>query len=567
MKIVVYAICKNEAQFVSRWIKSMSEADQIVVLDTGSTDDTVQRLRTLGAQVTVETICPWRFDVARNRSLELVDPDADICVCTDLDEVFHPGWRKALESAWIPGTTQATYRYTWSFRPDGGEGVVFWYEKIHARHGYRWVHPVHEVLEWMGPGQPGLKVSAEGVQLDHHPDPKKSRAQYLPLLELAVAEAPQDDRSVHYLGREYLFHSRWDDCIRTLTQHLTMPSATWADERAASMRFIAQSYEHKGTARGGASLVPAGSGGSSPSAGTLGGAGPAALHPGGVGWGTLLYPKSAGHCGTSPHLHLRSSGLGSSALRPALPGLLPHRPTSAGPGGCPGGSRSGAPGRAAPGQREAAGVSVLNLYAGPKRWYTLQEQGGIPMALRLATPMDAPALVGIYGQYIHTPITFEYELPSPREFQDRITHTLEDYPYLVWEENGTPVGYAYAHRFKERAAYQWGAELSVYVARATPSQKVGRRLYGALMELLAIQGVRTVYGIVTVPNEKSEGLHRSMGFQDAGICRNTGYVDGAWRDVQTFEKAIGPYDLEPVPITPFPQLSTELVQRALAKWQ
>ena len=127
MKIVVYAICKNEAQFVSRWIKSMSEADQIVVLDTGSTDDTVQRLRTLGAQVTVETICPWRFDVARNRSLELVDPDADICVCTDLDEVFHPGWRKALESAWIPGTTQATYRYTWSFRPDGGEGVVFWY--------------------------------------------------------------------------------------------------------------------------------------------------------------------------------------------------------------------------------------------------------------------------------------------------------------------------------------------------------------------------------------------------------------------------------------------------------
>ena len=129
------------------------------------------------------------------------------------------------------------------------------------------------------------------------------------------------------------------------------------------------------------------------------------------------------------------------------------------------------------------------------------------------------------------------------------------------------MGYAYAHRFKERAAYQWGAELSVYVAQGHTSQKVGRKLYGALMELLAIQGVRTVYGIVTVPNEKSEGLHRSMGFQDAGICRNTGYVDGAWRDVQTFEKAIGPYDLEPVPITPFPQLSPELVQRVLAKWQ
>ena len=68
--------------------------------------------------------------------------------------------------------------------------------------------------------------------------------------------------------------------------------------------------------------------------------------------------------------------------------------------------------------------------------------------LRLAAPQDASALVSIYGQYIHTPITFEYQLPSPQEFQDRITHTLEGYPYLIWEENGIPVGSAYAHRFK-----------------------------------------------------------------------------------------------------------------------
>ena len=186
--------------------------------------------------------------------------------------------------------------------------------------------------------------------------------------------------------------------------------------------------------------------------------------------------------------------------------------------------------------------------------------------LRLATPQDASALVGIYGQYIHTPITFEYQLPSPQEFQDRITHTLEGYPYLIWEENGVPVGYAYAHRLQRAGRLSVGAELSVYVAQGHTSHGVGRKLYGALMELLAIQGVRTVYGIVTVPNEKSEGLHRSMGFQDAGICRNTGYVDGAWRDVQTFEKAIAPYDLDPVPITPFPQLSLELVQSILEKW-
>ena len=246
LKIVVYAIAKNEAQFVRRWMESMSEADEIVVLDTGSTDETPDLLRELGAKVTSETITPWRFDTARNRSLELVDEDADICVCTDLDEVFHPGWRALLEKAWRPGYSQAVYRYTWNFRPDGSEGVVFWYEKIHTRQGFRWTHPVHEVLTWVGKGKPGPRVTVEGIQLDHLADPTKSRAQYLGLLELSVKEAPDDDRNVHYLGREYFFYRRWDDCIRTLKRHLSMPSATWKDERAASMRYIAKCYIHKG---------------------------------------------------------------------------------------------------------------------------------------------------------------------------------------------------------------------------------------------------------------------------------------------------------------------------------
>ena len=245
-QVCVYAICKNEEQFVDRWMDSMSEADRVVVLDTGSTDATVEKLRARGAEVTVEVISPWRFDAARNRSMELVPETADICVCTDLDEVLRPGWRSALEEAWVPGAGQATYRYTWSSNPDGSEGVVFWYEKIHARRGYRWVHPVHEVLAWTGEGRPGPTVVADGVQLDHHPDPTKSRGQYLPLLELSVEEDPQDDRNVHYLGREYLFRGRWDDCIRTLKGHLAMPRATWRDERAASMRYIAKAYQEKG---------------------------------------------------------------------------------------------------------------------------------------------------------------------------------------------------------------------------------------------------------------------------------------------------------------------------------
>ena len=246
-KVCVYAICKNEAKFVRRWMDSMREADWVVVLDTGSDDGTPQMLRELGAQVTEEIITPWRFDVARNRSLELVPEEADICVCTDLDEILRPGWRAALEAAWAENTKRARYRYTWNFNPDGSEGVVFWTDKIHARHGFRWVHPVHEVLEYEQPDYE--TVLAEGVQLDHRADPTKSRAQYLPLLELSVREAPLDDRNTHYLGREYMFHRRWKECIETLTRHLALPTATWPDERCASMRFIARAHEALGNVR------------------------------------------------------------------------------------------------------------------------------------------------------------------------------------------------------------------------------------------------------------------------------------------------------------------------------
>ena len=125
-RVCVYAICKNESQFVDRFMDSMSEADDICVLDTGSTDDTVEKLRARGAHVEQKVISPWRFDVARNKSLKLIPKDADICCCIDLDEQFQSGWREKLERAWQPDTTRARYRYTWSFLPDGREGCVFW---------------------------------------------------------------------------------------------------------------------------------------------------------------------------------------------------------------------------------------------------------------------------------------------------------------------------------------------------------------------------------------------------------------------------------------------------------
>jgi tetratricopeptide (TPR) repeat protein len=135
--------------------------------------------------------------------------------------------------------------YTWSFNPDGTRGVTFWYEKIHKRHGFRWIHPVHEVLKYYGV-EPDNYAREAAIQLNHYPDPAKSRSNYLPLLELSVKEDPNDDRNMHYLGREYMYYGMWDNCIETLKKHLEMPEAQWKDERCASMRFISTAYKEKG---------------------------------------------------------------------------------------------------------------------------------------------------------------------------------------------------------------------------------------------------------------------------------------------------------------------------------
>lgn len=237
MKICIYAIAKNEAQFVERFMDSCHDADGVYVLDTGSTDDTVRQLQKHGAIYGEVHITPWRFDVARNAALAMVPQDADICVSLDLDEVLCPGWRETLEAAWMPGTTQAHYRYVWNFNPDGSDGTVFLSEKIHARHGFKWVLPVHEILQHDGPEQ---HITVDGLCVEHHADPTKSRANYLPLLELAVKENPDNDRMMHYLGREYMFHGMYGKAIETLNAHLSMLSATWDAERAASMRYIAR---------------------------------------------------------------------------------------------------------------------------------------------------------------------------------------------------------------------------------------------------------------------------------------------------------------------------------------
>ena len=237
-KICVYAICKNEEKFVDRWVKSMMEADDIYVLDTGSTDNTVKKLEEYNVHVSKDIIKPWRFDVARNKSLELIPNKYDIYVCTDLDEVFLPGWRKHLEDHWSKDYTRVRYNYNWSLDKDDKPLVNFYLDKIHI-HGYKWVNPVHEVLCY---DKLEKYLTIDEIVLNHYPDSSKSRSSYLPLLELSVKEDPDNDRNMHYLGREYMYYGKWNECIDTLIKHLSLPSATWKDERCASMRFIAASY-------------------------------------------------------------------------------------------------------------------------------------------------------------------------------------------------------------------------------------------------------------------------------------------------------------------------------------
>lgn len=242
MKICVYAIAKNEEKFVHRWVESMKEADEIYVLDTGSCDSTVSLLEEAGVHVKVEVIDPWRFDVARNKSLELVPEDCDICVCTDLDEVLVPGWREKLEKAWGSDTTRCQYTYHWSLDEKDHPVVSFFLNQVHGREGYHWTHPVHEVLEYTLGEE--VVVSCPDIILKHYPDSQKSRSSYLPLLELSVKEDPEDDRNMHYLGREYMYYKMWEKSIETLKKHLTLKRAVWKDERAASMRFIGRCYKN-----------------------------------------------------------------------------------------------------------------------------------------------------------------------------------------------------------------------------------------------------------------------------------------------------------------------------------
>lgn len=235
MKIAVYAISKNEEQFVERFCKSAIDADLILIADTGSTDNTVAEAKKYGAEVYNISVKPWRFDKARDTALNLIPGDYDVCISLDLDEVLEPGWREEIERVWKPETTRLRYKFDW------GSGISFFYEKIHHRTGYHWHHPVHE---YPRPDNRTQEVYAHTDMLlvSHHPDNTKSRGQYMPLLELAIAEDPHCPRNAFYHARELTFYSRWTEAIQYLNKYLAMPEATWQNERAYAYRLLGKSH-------------------------------------------------------------------------------------------------------------------------------------------------------------------------------------------------------------------------------------------------------------------------------------------------------------------------------------
>ena len=249
IKLGVYTICKNELQFVDKWMECMLEADHIAVLDTGSTDGCYERLLEWQDRypgkiiINQKTYSPWRFDIPRDDNLDMIIDLDDIFISIDLDELMGPaGWVRKIKDAWRPGVSRMSYKYTWSFDDDGNPGRVFWYNKIHDR-TWHWIYPVHECLVRRDNGSPDYtwaeSAQVEDIMLEHHPDKTKSRGSYLPLLELRKKEYPSDAMGRIYLANEYVYRGMYEKALDEFTEILNTFDYG-PIEKAACRRFMAE---------------------------------------------------------------------------------------------------------------------------------------------------------------------------------------------------------------------------------------------------------------------------------------------------------------------------------------
>ena len=242
-KVCVYGICKNEEKFITRFLDSLEEIkDHIYLLDTGSTDKTVEMLKERGVHVAEKSYSKFTFDEARNDSLKLVPSNYDICICLDIDDVIEKGFLEKIKKNWQEDTTQMKYTYHYTLAENDRPVVSFLNNHIHKRDCYLWKYPIHEVLNYLGTDEKIVEIPELIVR--HRPDCEKNRSFYLDLLEEFVKTHDEDSRNCFLLAREYCTRGEWKKCITTAHQYLKIPTATYSPERCELMTFLATSYRN-----------------------------------------------------------------------------------------------------------------------------------------------------------------------------------------------------------------------------------------------------------------------------------------------------------------------------------
>jgi L-amino acid N-acyltransferase YncA len=178
----------------------------------------------------------------------------------------------------------------------------------------------------------------------------------------------------------------------------------------------------------------------------------------------------------------------------------------------------------------------------------------MPATIRVATLDDAEQMRSIYEPYCLTPTSFELEPPSVDEMRQRIAKVLSAYPWLVFEQGGAIEGYVCASVHRERPAYRWSVDVTVYIRQEKQRKGIGRALYTSLFKLLVLQGYFNAYAGITLPNIGSVGLHEALGFQVVGVYRQVGYKCAAWHDVGWYQLRLQPFPPTPAPPRTLPEI-------------
>ena len=193
------------------------------------------------------------------------------------------------------------------------------------------------------------------------------------------------------------------------------------------------------------------------------------------------------------------------------------------------------------------------------------------VCVRAAAPEDAEQLLEIYTPFVISEdsslsnVSFELAAPDVEEFRQRIQDISKQFPYLVGEVNGQILGYVYCHPYRERLAYQWAVEVTIYLAPAGQGKGLGRLLYETMEKLLCLQGVTMAYSCITVGNDHSIKMHEALGYRLIGTFTNSGYKNGQWLDTVWLEKQLQPCPKQPDNIKSWRELDPDAVATVLAE--